>query len=551
MKRLPYRIAKSLLRQLRFMRFRYEHFDDSAISTVNDPFVSQCFDAAWYSKKYLADINEGEDAWAHYLHTGWRLNFDPCEFFWGKWYLERNPDVAAASVNPLLHFERHGAAEFRNPSPLFDTQWYTRTYNIDPKIQNPLSHFLSKGRRLGYAPRADQVVSSFMRGTNYGGHASILLDRIEWKLEHAGQSALHQGTVCTARAYHTGKNLEIVEQPFLEEIAREMRKQNIVYAEPPYSVVMENVVIIPGSTSLVKETFIINDEIANSPVTSSLKLWDRTWRRDNNILLQYTVGLNPTIKMGIHLFKEYEQNYFHFVTEVLPKLMCYERLCLDVSIPLLISSDLDNRLYELIDLFKNPQRKVLKLERDVPYLVEKLFYISDLSLVRDVYDRRPIASDTYLSERLLNSIAEQALKGRDFSSNARRRRKLFLTRDGKRRKIVNESELVDALISRDFEIVDLNILSVKSQIELFSSAEVIVGGTGASFTNLLWCRPDTKAVILYPDHPFSNTTFWDRIGVARKLNIEYINGTRMNVLTGMHSMHDDFKIIPQQVVSVL
>ncbi|WP_408913958.1 glycosyltransferase family 61 protein [Brucella pseudogrignonensis] len=547
MKRLLHRVSGGVFRRLGFMNIEPKNFDSSAMSASDAVFVSQCFDAKWYRKKYLVDLSQDEDVLMHYLQVGWELNFNPCEFFWGKWYLEKNPDVAAACVSPLVHFERYGAAESRNPSPLFDTEWYSRTYNVDKKTQNPLSHFLRIGRQLGYAPRADQVAGSFMRGTNYGGHASIQLDQIEWKLEHAGQSALHQGSICTGRAYQTSKNIQVAEPPFLQEISRELREQNIFYAEPPYSTVMENIVIIPGSTSLIKDTFIINDEISNSPITSSLKLWDRTWRRENDILMQYKVGLNPTIKMGIHLFKEYEQNYFHFVTEVLPKLISYEKLCLDVSVPLLVSSDLDHRLYNLIDLFKNPNRQVLRLERDVPYLVEKLFYISDLSLVRDVYDRSPVTSDTYLPEGLLNSISEKALSSRSSSSRTPRRRKLFLTRQGIRRKIVNETELVDALIRQDFEIVDLSILSVKSQIEIFSSADVIVGGTGAGFTNLLWCDPGTKAVILYPDHPYSNTTFWDRIGTARKLNVNYINGTRMNVLTGIHSMHDDFRITVQQL----
>jgi hypothetical protein len=39
------------------------------------------------------------------------------------WYLAANPDVAAAGVDPLQHYIDYGAAEGRDPNPLFDSEW--------------------------------------------------------------------------------------------------------------------------------------------------------------------------------------------------------------------------------------------------------------------------------------------------------------------------------------------------------------------------------------------------------------------------------------------
>lgn len=553
MQRFFLRVAKSVGRRflpVRGLRTQTATLvPDKAICDVD--FFSQCFDAAWYRLKYADDVGHIDDVWKHYLQVGWKLKFDPCEFFWGAWYLERYQDVAAAGLNPLQHFEQHGAFELRDPSPLFDVDWYSRTYRVDLTSINPLSHFLREGRQKGYMPREDLYVRSFLRGSTFGGHASIALSDVEWKMAHAGEDALHQAKITTGRAYCASQGVDIAEQPTLLEIAQEMHDQGIVHVVPPYSVALADTFVIPGSTMLAKDTFIISDEIAVSSHTSSPKLWDRIWRNGDNILLKYQVGLNPKIKTGLHLFKEYEQNYFHFVAELLPKLMYFEQMELDVSIPLLVSDDLDERLYELIDLLKHPDRALLKMERNVPYLVERLFYVSDLSLVSDVYDRKPVPSDTYLPSRLLHAIAGSVLPSGNPQDDVRRRRKLFLTRQGRRRKILNEAEIVDMLVRQDFEVVDLAALSINSQVELFSSADVIVGGTGAAFTNLLWCRPGTKAVILYPDHPYNNTTFWDRIGMARQLDIRYIDGERAYAVTGIHSMHDDFTIELKQLKDAL
>lgn len=43
-------------------------------------------------------------------------------------YLEAHQDVAAAGVDPLLHYQRWGEAEGRNPNALFDERWYLEAH---------------------------------------------------------------------------------------------------------------------------------------------------------------------------------------------------------------------------------------------------------------------------------------------------------------------------------------------------------------------------------------------------------------------------------------
>ncbi|NDW01316.1 rhamnan synthesis F family protein [Salipiger sp. PrR002] len=71
---------------------------------------SRFFDAGWYRQSY-ADVRG--DAARHYLKTGALVGYDPGPEFSTQGYLAANPDVAAAGLNPLLHYERHGRAEGR------------------------------------------------------------------------------------------------------------------------------------------------------------------------------------------------------------------------------------------------------------------------------------------------------------------------------------------------------------------------------------------------------------------------------------------------------
>jgi hypothetical protein len=61
-------------------------------------------------------------------------------------YLRKYPDLAAAGVNPLLHYVRYGAAEGRKPHPLFDPEYYLRRYPELRGNTNPLLHFLEHSR---------------------------------------------------------------------------------------------------------------------------------------------------------------------------------------------------------------------------------------------------------------------------------------------------------------------------------------------------------------------------------------------------------------------
>jgi hypothetical protein len=76
-----------------------------------------------------------------------------------NWYLEGNPDVRAAGVDPALHYVRHGAAGLRDPGPRFDTAWYLAYYpDVAASGINPLVHYLRYGAKEGRYTRPSDIV---------------------------------------------------------------------------------------------------------------------------------------------------------------------------------------------------------------------------------------------------------------------------------------------------------------------------------------------------------------------------------------------------------
>ena len=87
-------------------------------------------------------------------------------------YLEQYPDVAAAGIEPLVHYVMAGAAEGRRPGPKFDLLWYLgECPAAGAPGTNPILHYLRQGRALGRTPTAldeGQAFDSFLAATHSG-----------------------------------------------------------------------------------------------------------------------------------------------------------------------------------------------------------------------------------------------------------------------------------------------------------------------------------------------------------------------------------------------
>lgn len=74
---------------------------------------SKFFDKRWYLKTYPDVAAAGMDPVEHYLKHGWCEGRNPSSKFNGNEYLNINTDVKSANINPLLHYEMFGHYENR------------------------------------------------------------------------------------------------------------------------------------------------------------------------------------------------------------------------------------------------------------------------------------------------------------------------------------------------------------------------------------------------------------------------------------------------------
>lgn len=105
-----------------------------------------------------------------------------------------------------------------------------------------------------------------------------------------------------------------------------------------------------------------------------------------------------------------------------------------------------------------------------------------------------------------------------------KRRRLFLSRaKAARRHLLNESEILDLLTPLGFEVVYPEDLTVKQQIALFQSAEVVVGQTGGALTNIVFCPKGAAVISLDPY--YSEDVFY-RLALSIGLNFFFLSAPR-------------------------
>lgn len=78
--------------------------------------IEKAFDRHFYFKTYLEGTSQqASDPVRHYLDQGCALGYNPTAWFSSLDYLESNPDVLEAGVNPFVHYLADGHKERRRP----------------------------------------------------------------------------------------------------------------------------------------------------------------------------------------------------------------------------------------------------------------------------------------------------------------------------------------------------------------------------------------------------------------------------------------------------
>jgi len=240
-------------------------------------------------------------------------------------------------------------------------------------------------------------------------------------------------------------------------------------------------------------------------------------------------------------------NYAHWMTEVLPRIVAFARHGGRRGIPLIIDLDLHPNLMRSIALAAGPDLALHVLPPEELVRVGVLHNVSPAGYAPFTLRKQsavPFSHGRFSPGALSETVA--GLRQGAPSTNGEARRRLFLRRQTKLRRLVNEDEIEAALVARGFMALEPERLSLEEQIAVFSNAAMVVGATGAAITNLIFCQPDCPTVVLMPRFRQTAYWYWRRIAAAVGAGpVVHASGEQVDPMDDLYhplALHQDFRV---------
>ncbi len=544
-KRLPRR-PRSVLRAADLHACGTAEVDAEQPPWNDIPDLRSAFDPLYYRQQLpLGESPPPGQELEHYLTKG-HQTINPNPVFDTLWYLERHPELKVRHLNPLEHYLHEGEGAGQPPSEAFDPAWYwDRNRDVRAAGISPLVHYLAHGaseKRMPRRPRLFFANASDLRTylAECPPHLKPWPSLVDLAVSSLPElAALPDGAGSCTEVYASA-------DVTLESLAP------LAYPTTAQVFHLRNPWVVAGTRYLISGTnSFVHDESAHFfEEDQAHEKYNSATKRRAAGSVQIEVGLRQGAWVGpaIHLMHEYDNNYFHFLTETATRLQLIDEAGIDPAVPLLVAADLHPNLVDLLARLNLSQRPLYRLERGTVYQVERLFYPTDRSVVVDAYEGGTFARQSGLDVARIARAVRSVLSP---LPEAPAGDKIFAIRHSRMRALINQTEIGERLQALGFKIVDASVMDLDEQIQAFRAASVVVAPTGAQLTNIVWCRPRTQVWVLASDHPSHQLYLWELLGRVSGAVVSHLLGPRANTVTGLHGVHDDYRMSLPLILSAL
>nr|WP_321500626.1 glycosyltransferase family 61 protein [uncultured Dethiosulfovibrio sp.] len=263
-----------------------------------------------------------------------------------------------------------------------------------------------------------------------------------------------------------------------------------------------------------------------------------------------------SIQSGIFLGGNGSWNYYHFLFEMITKILYLPKLNnLPNIIPLLIpetwvSVGSMSKILSTALSLAGSNRDILVLREDRSYYVRDLYTISPPchTLFNLSSESQSCPSQCYFREEsieFLKKIGGSMLsESREHSCFKKSKFKyLFLSRGNIGVRKYNEDAVIDKIREvLEIEVVDLRKMGIEDQVLLFKDAKVIIGPSGASWSNLVFCQGNTFAFSWLPRGKVENFSCYSTLAKLVDVDMHFVH---CNQITD--DFHSDYVVDPNKV----
>lgn len=289
---------------------------------------------------------------------------------------------------------------------------------------------------------------------------------------------------------------------------------------------LRDVIVRDNSAAMLLEDGIYLNEARRSPIEGVNSAGGLLVQHGMKLGVVRT-GHSEVIESGVWLGGLGSFNWYHWVIEILPKILAYERVIPDAgspNLPYLVPHvvQLGTSFLESFQAV-SPSSCFKVLRKDVNYRVKSL-YVSDPPNWQPfnwTAGTLPTHSDNAVRHDLITQISSRIKQNVSSIAVDTPLRRIFLWRENDRRGY-NQDDALEVARHYGFTAVDVGMRSLQDQVNVFSNADVVIGATGAAWTGLIFCSPGTQGLIWGPKLG-SSFIGYSTLAAAFKVDLRYIH----------------------------
>lgn len=221
-------------------------------------------------------------------------------------------------------------------------------------------------------------------------------------------------------------------------------------------------------------------------------------RKNTAILRNRLAQFDKEINAGIVISGKFSRNFYHEVYENLIKLLVLDECNIPPEVPIIVDdivSEISSlkRLFEILTI--NSKRNVIYIGRKDLFRIHDAFIITPVNrLTSHLKNRDTLFLEDFVYDSLyLNKMRKTVLC---HISKCTKPDNVFISRHNVSKRQFNEDDVLGRLKDCGFECVCPELMSFDEQVSLFNGAKFIIGGSGAAFSNLLFCEPGCKVLCI-------------------------------------------------------
>lgn len=336
--------------------------------------------------------------------------------------------------------------------------------------------------------------------------------------------------------------------------------EKIIHEKTPnsYLYILNNVYSSITSSSFYNSKYIFIERMENVPKNVGNYCTGHLIKHNNkkSIIQIYndkTIIKSPTLFLG----GNGSSNYFHWVIEILSKLLILEKEVFEklniqtitVNKKALEIQSFQDSLKIILD-YKNIKSEILYIEEDKEIFFEQIIYITSFNSVlfnsNLLKEHITFFQKTYYSKDILHNFRNIVLNSIQFKNfllniygEDRFPKKIFLIR-GKvssyNKREYNEKEIFNYFKEYDFKEICIDEYSFLEQVYLFNNACFIAGPSGAVWTNIIFAKKDSYSVSWLPKK-FFNFSGFSALAKIFSINMYFLEATSIdNNLHGKYNL---------------